>query len=609
MADSPTDSSDAAGGRRCCRDVARRLRWFFREHPWAVIGALWLLAYVLGCVGVAKQFAATGERRSASDPFFRGLQLFIMDDSMVTNGPLVSWELEVARFLAPAVAAYAALAAFLALFRERLQLFRLRYFRRHVVICGLGRNGFALAEDFRRHGHRVVVVERDDANPRIPLCREQGIIVLVGDATVRAVLEKAGVASAQYVIAICGDDGTNAEIAIRAHQTVLARSPRLTGTVRCFVHIVELHLCELFSQHRIFADLGDPFEANIFNIYQSSARLLFEDHPPDRGLIVAGDSRTPHLIVLGFGRMGESVALQAAKIGHYASGQRPRITIIDRDAESRQNRFYGRYPQFEQVCAVEFVHRDWEDPETRGMLRRWAAERECVVTVVVALDDDRRALACALGVLSAVQAEGVPLMVRMSEEAGLATLLESPGRGRTSLATVRPFGMPRCVCTRRMLLNEELDVLSRGIHEAYAEPRRRPGAPTTDPNVAPWDELDHGLKDSCRQQADHLPIKLRTIGCSVCRGDRPEASVQVFSDAEVETLARMEHARWMAERLLAGWRLGPKNVDDKTSPHLVDWQVLPEEIMEYDRQAVRQIPRLLQTIGAHVQRRAADSTV
>ena len=60
-------------------------------------------------------------------------------------------------------------------------------------------------------------------------------------------------------------------------------------------------------------------------------------------------------------------------------------------------------------------------------------------------------------------------------------------------------------------------------------------------------------------------------------------------------LAEMEHNRWMAERLLAGWRYAPgtKNLDTKTSPSLVPWEQLPAIEQDKDRDTIRNIPTLL----------------
>jgi voltage-gated potassium channel Kch len=581
--------------------LVRRVGWFFRDRPWVVIGVLWVVAYVLGCVGAAKQFAATGEQRSRCDPLYRALQLFIMDDGMVTNGLVASWELEVARFLAPAVAAYAALAALAAIFRDQVQMLRLRFFRGHVVICGLGRKGLALAIDFRRHGDRVVVIERDHDDKGISTCRQLGIIVLLGDATEKLFLQKARVAAASYIVAITGDDGTNAEIAVLAYEIVQARRNGLQRTVHCFVHVVELKLCALLARHRIFADFEDYFEARLFNIYQNSARTLFEEHPPDRGLIIADGPRTAHLVILGFGHMGESIAMQFAKAGHYASAKPSRLTVIDVEAEARRRSFYSRYPQFDQVCSAQFLERDVEDPETLEKVRAWAADSDMVATVIVALDDDGRSLSCGLNVLSRLAGCRVPLIVRMSDDAGLATLLERETGDADPLAHVHAFGVPSRACTRKMLLNEELDVLARAIHEEYVAQRGKECC-ANDPSTLPWEQLDPGLKDSNREQADHLRVKLRAIGCHGSREEQGKNPVTEFTDEEVEILAAMEHARWTAERALAGWRLGEKGVEDKTSPYLVPWRALPDHIRQYNRQAVRQIPKLLSLIGEKVYR-------
>jgi hypothetical protein len=71
----------------------------------------------------------------------------------------------------------------------------------------------------------------------------------------------------------------------------------------------------------------------------------------------------------------------------------------------------------------------------------------------------------------------------------------------------------------------------------------------------------------------------------------------------VEMLAAMEHARWNAERFLAGWTYGEeRDTAGRRSPYLVPWDALPEQIKEYDREAVRNIPALLALIGQKVYR-------
>lgn len=108
--------------------------------------------------------------------------------------------------------------------------------------------------------------------------------------------------------------------------------------------------------------------------------------------------------------------------------------------------------------------------------------------------------------------------------------------------------------------------------------------------MLPWEEISESLKESNRQQADHIPAKLRRIGCGFIPVTGREPVRIAFSDAEVEILGEIEHERWVAEKRLAGYTLGPRDHDKKTSPYLVDWQDLSEEVKEWDRQPVREIP-------------------
>ncbi|MEI7726800.1 MAG: hypothetical protein WCK09_16945, partial [Bacteroidota bacterium] len=138
-----------------------KLRLFLSENQWLLIGVAWALTYLLGLTGIVKQFKAAGEVRSFWDPFYRSFQLFFFDDSMVVSGVIHSWQLELARFLSPAVAAFTAFTALISLFRDQMQLFRLRMMQRHVVVCGIGRKGIALVRDYHNQGLRVVVIESD----------------------------------------------------------------------------------------------------------------------------------------------------------------------------------------------------------------------------------------------------------------------------------------------------------------------------------------------------------------------------------------------------------------------------------------------------------------
>ena len=68
-------------------------------------------------------------------------------------------------------------------------------------------------------------------------------------------------------------------------------------------------------------------------------------------------------------------------------------------------------------------------------------------------------------------------------------------------------------------------------------------------------------------------------------------------------LSRHEHVRWMDTLLAAGWRYGVA-LDDARHPHdqLKPWEDLDEANRAKDRDAVREIPRMLAVAGFAIRR-------
>ncbi|MCD4691187.1 NAD-binding protein [bacterium] len=567
---------------------------------WWVIILLGIGTLCLGWFGFSRYYAVHGQSSTFWHTLYVSLQLFTIE-----SGPVpapVPLELNIARFLAPVVPAWALVRTFLFVFGDRLRALRLRRQRGHVVVCGLGRRGMQLVRDFRECGSRVLAIECDPDNANVKACRDLGVPVLIGSAADLELLRKARADRPEHVIAVCGDDGTNVNIAVLVYQLVRDRSTRINGRVRCSIQVSDLRLATLLQKHHILSETEDRFVASIFNTYRTSARQLFREHPLDYERIACRDARQVHLVIVGFGKMGESLALQAAMIGCFANGKKLRVTAIDRIAGLRERDFTGEHPEVGHVMDVSFVEGDAEDPAILEQLRGWVDEKDSIATIAVCLDDDSRSLSCALGVLSRLGDRSAPLLVRMSDDVGLATLLEDE-HGGEGWAGVHSFGTVPSACTREALLQEELDALARAIHEDYRAKRLAEGRSSDDASMRPWEKLDESLKNSSRASADHIPVKLRAIGCYVAGEGDESRRVSRFEPDEVKLLGKMEHARWCAERLLAGWL--PSSVRapaEKKTPYLVEWNELSDDVKQYDFDIVEGIPRFLEAVGLRVYR-------
>ena len=157
------------------------------------------------------------------------------------------------------------------------------------------------------------------------------------------------------------------------------------------------------------------------------------------------------------------------------------------------------------------------------------------------------------------------------------------------------------------LSNPELDpeireTIARAIHENFRGLRAR-NMGSEDPAMAEWDRLRDDLKESNLQQADDVSRKLRRIGCAVHKVVGRDVASMTFAEDEIQVMAEMEHARWNVERLLAGWTWAEKRDPiRKTSPYLVGWLELPEDVKEWDRETVRKIPEFLAGVGLGIRR-------
>ncbi|MBN1955318.1 MAG: NAD-binding protein [Anaerolineae bacterium] len=574
-------------------------RWFqerWLNWRWLIVGALWLLAFGLGYAGFSDYFARLGESRSSLDILYLTLQLFTLESGAL-SGPR-GWALEVARLLAPAVAAYTAFQALSIILDEQLDRVRLRRFRDHVVICGLGRKGYLLAQAFRRRGDAVVVIELDEDNPYIAPCKEHGVIVLIGDAMDDAMLHQAGVPRAGYLISACGADGDSADIAVRAAAMVKDQSTRV---LTCILHIVDPQLCTLLREREIAGNQSERFRVSFFNVFDSGARTLLREHPPfDRPAGVPA-----HILVVGLGQMGENLVVQIAREWYLQrpdAGERLRLTIVDCEAERKTESLFLRYPQLEKSCDLVAHSMDvrWPDFQRADFL--FNAAGDCDVSIAyVCFDDDSLGLSAALVLRQRTRQVSMPIVVRMEQEAGLGMLLGEMDDGDDEFENLRAFGLLDRTCTPEWVLGGTREMIARAIHQDYL--RRHAADPSfADPARAPWERLSPQYQESCRRQAGHLGHKLKAVGCGVAPLTDWDAERFEFTAGEIERMARLEHQRWMDDRLRDGWTLGPRRPEKKTNPHLVSWEQLPEEVKDLNRDMMRGLPTFLARAGLQIYR-------
>jgi len=149
---------------------------------------------------------------------------------------------------------------------------------------------------------------------------------------------------------------------------------------------------------------------------------------------------------------------------------------------------------------------------------------------------------------------------------------------------------------------DDLESAAEAAHNKYLEENRKK---PKDASNQPWKDLPEHLKESNRQQVLFAKLILNKAGFDlrqISTGPPPDpvdfASPQY--EQAIEKMAELEHGRWNAERIRDGWKPGPRNQDNKTSPYLVPWAQLPEKVKEFDRQAIRDWSQVFESIGLEI---------
>lgn len=590
------------GSRRDASDPGSQAPRSRRRPAWGSLGgtSAWIgvaaaaaIVFALGMVGFTRYQEAAGAVEPISTRIYQSLGLFFFSGGALP-GP-VPWELNVARFAAPIVAAFAILRVLAAILHEQIDLLRLRSIRDHVIVAGQGRKGTMLATALLDGGARVVVVEADAGDPALRTVREMGGMVVEGDARSPAILRRAGVGRAATLVALCGEGGSNIEIVARARTLA---DPRRPHRLHCVAHVADpdLGLLLCVEEMERYGDAG--VRVDFVNIHAAAVQALLDAHP----CVDPAVAEAPRVALVGGGRTASDLLLGLARawaIRGPDEGRRPAVTVVGMDRAAlaslrARRREIDRFLDVAEAAALESL-----------------APEGAPDVAYVCPDDDDAAATAAMTLRGVLAGRPTTIVVALETRSGMAQLLEGIRRpdGGPDLVT---FGLLDEACRPEALLAGTTETLARALHEVYVAEVRADGD-RDDPALLPWRQLPEVLRESDRDHAAHVAVKLAAVGRIVAPLTDWETALRPFDDADVEVMARLEHDRWMAERRRSGWRPGPRDVSRRTTPYLVPWEELSEEVRDRDRMFVRRLPRLLASVGLQAARRgdvaAAGSAV
>ena len=265
------------------------------------------------------------------------------------------------------------------------------------------------------------------------------------------------------------------------------------------------------------------------------------------------DKEYVHLVLIGASQMAYALAFTTAHIAHYPNflshGIRTRITIIDEQMDIHADFLRSHYASLFQLARRTHIHADgktetyvpepdydfldieWQfisarvdTPQVRERLAEWSKDKEQMLTVAVCFDDMRHSLATALYLPDSLMIQHVPVLVYQSSNSALAQWTKD----FTRYTNIYPFGM-REDCYDKTF-RQRLQ-WAKAANEAYEDNAARLNPQR---KRKQWHDLKLTLQFSNLYSANY------------CHS--------VLVDIDPQYYARLEHQRWLTERLLLGYK-------------------------------------------------------
>lgn len=560
------------------------IRFIFSKFVIVALALAGLATLFLGYWGWHEALAGTDARKL--DIAFLTLRAFIFGDeysgldlSLFGDEIRMNWKLETARWTGAFVAFGTIIRAGFALFRGPLQRFAAWRRFRHAVVVGDASIARKFAEAWIARRRRKVTHHAAEAEDDW-----DGVLTLPRNARLEEGIARGSLRWANRIVIAERGDAATAETALAA--------ARLRPKTPVFAVVRDAWLAE-HLRHTVEDRPSKTWKGDVLisvSEHAAAARAVLGAHPPFLLAQRFGQARI-HLLIAGFGGLGEALVRDVMHTNQVIGLAPMRITILDPEGAAREGAFATRYPGLMAEYDIAFIACDAAalNSDALDQLKTRIAE-DAITAAYVATGEESPPLKAALGLQEIARREGLfdaPIFVSARDGAGLPR--REGGAVFEGGAELVAFGSWADITAASGMLDRDPDGLARDFHETYRT-LQSGGPADTD-----WPALTERLRNSNRRAVAHMPAKLASLGFDITpllrSGDlSPAARPVIHSNetlfrnaSELMALARLEHQRWMADRLVDGWRYGVTRDDLKrTHPNLVPFNDLPADIAAFD---------------------------
>lgn len=386
-------------------------------RKYAVHIFLFLLAFITGFYSF---YQYSVESHSVLNALYFTFQLYLLDISDVfteDGSSLLKYPviLEIARWSA---ALYTISTVFIAMYRLLEMSILLVFYQiigNHYVIFGYNENSLILIEDLREKNKRVILIAENMSNEVVDYLEGLKVVIIYQRDDKADIYSKARLARAKNVVLLHEDDIDNLNEFMDI-QSYFNNQKLSNLELTVYIHLQEI------TSRKLFLDLeGDDINSNhyfhvqLINLYEVFVDALFDKYP------IYTPSQTPiHLLIIGFGTLGQLIALKAAK----QSNQAPYITAIDKVMPKIKQDWNQNHQNNEQLSNLSLCTFDIEIDRLDSIIN----EQEYPIThIYVCLHEDKLDLLAGIELSS--QFPHIPIFLEFQENGVVHKWIQSEASG------------------------------------------------------------------------------------------------------------------------------------------------------------------------------------
>ncbi|MBE9863211.1 hypothetical protein G6W41_03615 [Campylobacter concisus] len=485
--------------------------------------------------------------------------------------------------------------------------------KNHIVICGAGDMGYALAKDIlnKHQDKKLLVVDINPTNDNVNSICTLGGYAISGNAIDKDLLNKLNIAKAEKIILMTGKDISNLEI-LDAITKVIPEADKNDpdNEKNIYIHLESKENYEILPSIK---RCGINIRA--FSVYDNAAQTLFMKHPIGENADTI-DNDSANLAIVGFDAAGLSVLYRALALGHFFNGKPLNITIFDNNHEKKRAEFLKLYPISLKAGGIINWNIDFKDDGelfNKDGIEIFTQIIFCKTNVQASLTDIARIIKN-----QSAHLEKKQFFIFIDKHDGIKGIANDIKIDNKNKMDIIPFGNFSQICSYDVVVNEIYDKMAIRADQRYNQLHK----PEYETN---WGDLSPFLQDSNRMQVEHLPIKLKAINkllsenrfleydeakekarnrwfdlmlnnqnvSDISKIDLWDKEIKgakilatYISLDDIEKLAKMEKHRWNAFHILNGWTTLPKpegqdypyRKDNNKKEHalLIGWNELEE---------------------------------